>query len=95
MKKFFVRLKKILGTFALGAIGGAILVSVVGPDLLAWYFEPPAFMGVTCQPAAVWAVHAFQRLQLGAISVCGVLALILAQMLKKGPPKPKLPPPAV
>jgi uncharacterized membrane protein len=94
MKKFLIRLRKVFVTFALGAIGGAVLVSLVGPDLLAWYFEPPAFMGVTCQPAAVWAVHAFQKLQLGAIAVSGVLALILAQMLKKGPPKPKVPPTA-
>ncbi len=82
-------MKKFLLVFFLGASVGAVLASLFGPTFISWYFEPPVYVGVSCQAAAVWAVNTFQKVQIGALVLGGVLlsALFYSIFGSKNPPK--------
>ena len=80
-------LKRAILAFFVGAGLGTGAASIFGPKLIAWYFEPPVSIGVSCQEAAVWAVNRFQNLQLLMLIVSGVFCslLVFAFRSKKTP----------
>jgi hypothetical protein len=70
-------IKRFFRTFAIGALIGAILASWFGPRGIAWYAEPPAYIGISCKPAIEWAFGRFQYLQLFGVVAGGALSAFL------------------
>jgi hypothetical protein len=72
--------RKILTSFGIGALLGAIFTSWFAPQIIAWYFEPPVEIGVNCRPAVEWAMKRLQYTQvvglIGGAIVAGIICAI-------------------
>ena len=77
-------MKKFLLVFFFGATVGAVVASFLGPKFIAWYFEPPVYVGVSCQNAALWAVQTYQKVQLVSLAVGGVFITAVFYALFRG-----------
>jgi hypothetical protein len=71
------QVKRFAAIFAIGGILGAVIVGLLAPKMLGWYWETPLDIGVSCKPAVDWGVGRFQDLQLISIVAGGVLNSIL------------------
>ena len=60
-----------------GAFLGALIFSWLGPKAIAWYFDPPVNMGVSCRSATEWAMTRLLRLQGIGILTGSILAVTL------------------
>lgn len=54
-----------------------ILASWFGPNVIAWYFDPPVEIGVNCRPAVEWAMRRLQWIQAGSLVVGGVVGFLV------------------
>jgi hypothetical protein len=84
------------GFLCLGALLGALLATASGPALIAWYFEPPADLGLSCAPAVRWSLGRLAVFQWwgAGLGTLGVVAfMILGWVMKRkvdrrAPPNP-------
>ncbi len=68
---------RVLKVFSIGAGGGAVLATWVGPKFIPWYYEPGAAMGITCRPSIEGALLKYQWAQIIGICLGGILAWIV------------------
>lgn len=59
-----------------GVIGGA-LATWLAPNIISWYFDPPAGFGVSCKEPIVWALKRLQYAQLAGIAFGALLSVLL------------------
>lgn len=57
-----------------GFLLGATFTGLFSPSMIAWYFDPPAAIGISCKDAVVWGIDAYQKLLL----IGGSIGLLLA-----------------
>lgn len=81
-KLWFNFVKNYLIAFLVGSAFGTLATSLLAPSLIAWYFEPPVALGVSCKDAALWSVGTFQKLQWVSVLVGGVITVSLWAWLK-------------
>jgi len=67
----------------------ATATALFAPSIVAWYFDPPTSIGVSCKEAVTWGITAYQKMVLigGALGlVVGVVvAVLLRQRLASKP----------
>lgn len=51
---------------------GSTATALFAPGLVAWYFDPPTSIGVSCKEAVSWGINAYQKMVL----IGGVMGLI-------------------
>jgi hypothetical protein len=69
--------KRALWLTVVGALVGALLSTWVAPKMIAWYWTPPAQMGITCVEPINWALNKLQIAQavgIGLGAVAGIAA---------------------
>lgn len=69
--------------YKLGAYTGFIVASVTAPSMIAWYFNPPVAMGVTCTAPIEWALGKLQLAQFLGIIGGGICGWLFKRWLKK------------
>jgi hypothetical protein len=58
---------------AVGALAGSISASLLGAKVIAYWFEPPVSVGVSCRAPIEWALSKLQLVQmLGVFAGAGV-----------------------
>jgi hypothetical protein len=87
--------KRFLGTMVLGSLVGAILFGWFSPQLIVWYFSPPADFAMSCSPAVEWAISTYRKVMftgvlIGAL-VGGILFFVFAGRQNPGGSEPKSP----
>lgn len=61
----------------LGALIGGILSITLAPRAIAWYFNPPAQLGFSCNEPIKWALGKLQTAQLAGAIGGAVLGLLI------------------
>ncbi|MBI2788058.1 MAG: hypothetical protein HYX59_05190 [Elusimicrobia bacterium] len=79
--------------FTLIFAGGLVVTAAVawfGPRLIAWYYNPPVELGVTCKPAVEWGIAVYQKLVLAGTGAGFLLGAAAALVFRpKAPAVPK------
>lgn len=79
-------LKKILLILCFGFLLGSTITGLVSPSVIAWYFDPPTSIGVSCKEAVVWGIVAYQKLLLlGGAFGLGLAAVVAFLLRSKTP----------
>lgn len=60
-----------------GAVVGGILTTWLAPSAIAWWFKPPANIGINCSEPIEWALHRLQWTQLAGILFGALIGLII------------------
>lgn len=76
-------MKKFLGVFLSGLGLGFLLASLVAPQIISWYFEPPVEIGVNCKPAVEWALQKLVYVQWFSGPIIAVLGSVIYFFVKK------------
>lgn len=67
----------------LGTLLGAVLMGLIAPSAIAWYFTPPVDLTFNCKPAIEWGLDTFRKSMIfGAIAGC-IGGLIIARLLNR------------
>ncbi len=67
-------MKKLIVSLFVGLTLGAAVMGLVSPSLIAWYFDPPASIGVSCKDAVTWGISAYQKIVL----IGGLVGLLIS-----------------
>jgi hypothetical protein len=59
-----------------GALLGAVLSTWIAPKMIAWYFSPPANMGINCVDPIQWALGKLQIAQIVGVVLGALLGLV-------------------
>jgi hypothetical protein len=86
---YFTNMKKILRIAGIGALIGTILTTWIGPRVIAWYFDPPTSIGVSCKSATEWAMNSMRWTQIWGLLLGTVAGGIVALFFKKKTVQPK------
>ena len=70
------RMNLALAMTVIGALIGGLLASWLSPKVIAWYFRPPAQIGLNCSEPIEWALGKMQ-VALGVGIVAGAVAGIV------------------
>ncbi len=70
-------MKKVLLPLLFGFLLGSTFTGLISPSMIAWYFDPPASIGVSCKEAVVWGIDAYQNL----LVIGGVIGLVAAAVI--------------
>ncbi len=70
-------LKKFLWTLATGGLIGALGFAWLSPDIIVWYFSPPADLGISCKPAVSWALETYRKVTFTGVVLGAIVASIL------------------
>ena len=47
---------------------GATATALFAPSVVAWYFDPPTSIGISCKEAVSWGINAYQKMvMVGAV----------------------------
>ncbi len=90
-EEFPMKYRSMLIAAAVGGFICHLLATWLAPSGIAWYFDPPANIGVSCSPAVGWALSRFRTIQFIAFGVgipIGILGL-MATKSKRGAASPK------
>jgi hypothetical protein len=68
---------RFLWMMALGALLGAVASTWLAPRVIAWYWNPPAEMGINCLAPIQWSLRKLQLAQLVGITGGGILGTVL------------------
>lgn len=75
---------------------GATLTALFAPSIVAWYFDPPTSIGVSCKEAVVWGINAYQKMVMigGGVGLVGgiTLAILLGRKKPAQPLSPAMKP---
>ena len=70
-------MKRFLWTISLGSLAGAIFFAWLSPQIISWYFTPPANMGLTCAPAVEWALLTYRKVIFIGLLIGAMVSMIL------------------
>lgn len=76
-------MKFYLNALIWGVLVGGALTSWLAPSVIAWYFDPPVQMGVSCKEATEWAMSRLRVLQMIGAGCGGVAAVALVVLARK------------
>lgn len=79
--------KRFLWVVALGALAGGIFFAWVSPQILIWYFSPPAELALTCKPAVQWAINSYRKVMFTGLLLGGIGSAILFLAFARRKPK--------
>jgi hypothetical protein len=83
-------MKKMLLILCFGFLLGSTFTGLVSPSMIAWYFDPPTSIGVSCKEAVVWGIAAYQKLLLigGAVGlgIASVIAILTRRKVAEQTP---------
>ncbi len=66
-----------------GIVIGAALTTWLAPSGIAWYFDPPVDMGVSCREATEWAMARFRNAQFFGVLGGGILGIAVLAFFRK------------
>jgi hypothetical protein len=54
-------LKRFFWTIVAGALLGAVVLAWFSPQIIIWYYSPPADLAISCKPAVQWAIETYRK----------------------------------
>lgn len=70
-------MKRFLWTVFIGSLLGAVLFAWLSPQIISWYFSPPADLTISCKPAVDWALETYRKVIFTGMLLGAMLAMIL------------------
>jgi len=68
------------------SVVGVLFATWIAPKTIAWYFEPPAALGISCKPSIEWALAKLQYAQIVGLLIGAGSGLILKFIFRKRNP---------
>ncbi len=70
-------MRKFIWTIFIGALLGAVLFAWLSPQIISWYFSPPADLAISCRPAVDWALATYRKVIFTGMLLGMMLSTIL------------------
>ena len=75
--------KFLLFFIVLGILISVTCVSLAAPKMIAWYFEPPMSIGISCESSIKWAVTRILMAQLYSVGFGAIIGLMIGLKFRK------------
>ncbi len=83
-------MKKTSLILLVGFLLGSFISAMLSPSAIAWYFDPPAQIGISCKAAVEWGIGIYQRVLLYG-GVAGVVIAAIFIFTRKSETTPATP----
>lgn len=70
-------MKRFMWSIFAGALLGAVLFAWLSPQIISWYFSPPADLAITCSPAVTWALNTYRKVIFTGMLLGAMVATII------------------
>ena len=60
-----------------GALVGAVLFALFSPQVISWYFSPPAELAFSCKSAVEWGIEVFRKAMFTGMLLGAIAAVVL------------------
>jgi hypothetical protein len=64
-------------TVLFGALLGGFLLAWFSPQIILWYFSPPADLAISCKPAVQWAMDTYRKVIFTGFLLGAIISSIL------------------
>jgi hypothetical protein len=69
--------KRFLWVLIGGGLAGAVVFAWFSPQIIVWYFSPPADSVISCKPAVEWAIETYRKVMFTGVVLGAIFSGIL------------------